>query len=75
MEPVSPPEYHHVSLAVSKVSEMPLERNPQQNIKAVVHVKMSKEQAEGLLEILRSHIIAYQAGMDPVTFSLEGEFT
>ena len=71
----SPPDYHHVNLAVSKVSEMPADRNPQQNIKAIVHVKMSPEQAQGLVEILRSHIDRHQAGMGPITFSMEGDFT
>lgn len=71
----SGPDYHHVNLSVSRVTPMQIDRNPQQNIKAIVHVKMSKEQAEGLRDILCGRLENYRDGMDLITFSLEGDFS
>lgn len=71
----SGPDYHHVILSVSRVTPMPIARNPQQNIKAIVHVKMNKAQAEGLRDILQRYLGNHREGMDMVTFSLEGDFS
>ena len=74
MQPADP-NFHHVNLVVSKISTMPTIRNPQQNLPAVVHVRLTPEQAQELLEVLRERLASYQPGADLITFSLEGEFT
>lgn len=72
---ITPPEFHHVNLTVSKVSEMEMFRNVSQNIKTVVNIKISREYAESLMQLLKQKLDTYQDGMGPITFSLEGEFT
>jgi hypothetical protein len=74
-EPVSPPDFHHVKLTVSKVSEMAMMRNAHQRIQAIVDVKLSEQQARKLMKLIALHLHDYREGMGPITFSLEGEFT
>lgn len=71
----TPSEFHHVNLTVSKVSEMEMFRNHNQNIRTVVNIKINREYAESLMQLLKQRLDTYQDGMGPITFSLEGEFT
>lgn len=71
----TPAGFHHVNISVSKVSEMEMFRDEHQNIRAMANVKMSREDAEKLMNLLKSHLVGYQDGMGPITFALEGEFT
>ena len=54
---------------------MPTIRNPQQNLPAVVHIRLTPEQAQELLGILQGRLASHQPGAGPIAFSLEGDFT
>jgi hypothetical protein len=72
---VAQPDFHHVTLSVTKVSRMVMVRNEHQNIKAIVDAKLSFTDSVKLLKVLAEQVAAYQEGMGPITFSLEGDFT
>jgi len=70
----APPDFHHVTLSVSGVTEMELERGDQQ-LDALVTVKMDYADAVQLRDILQAYIERHAPGLDRVGFTLTGRFT
>lgn len=71
----APPDFHHVSLKVSKVSHMEMARNEHQLIKAIVDAKLSPKDALSLVLLLVVQLVEWKEGMGDIKFSLEGDFT
>jgi hypothetical protein len=68
-------EFHHVTLRVLKVYKAETFRDEKQTITAIVSIKMDKEIAGELKEMIEDYLYNYVEGKDRLSFTLEGKFT